>query len=105
MVKPSADVFGKEKEGPSLEGAPLSERKLKLKKLFRRIPKAAAFIIILLLLCAIFSPWIAPHDPIEQNLVDALKPPFWQKGGMTKYLLGTDNLGRDILSRIVYGAR
>lgn len=105
MVKPSVDIYGKEKEGSFPEGAPFSERRLKLKKLFRRIPKAAASIIILLLLCAIFSPWIAPHDPIEQNLADALKPPCWQTGGMTKYFLGTDNLGRDILSRIVYGAR
>lgn len=105
MVKPSVDVFVKADGESPIEGAPFSERKLKFKKLFRRIPKAAAFIIILLLICAIFSPWIAPHDPIEQNLADALKPPFWQKGGMTKYLLGTDNLGRDILSRIIYGAR
>jgi peptide/nickel transport system permease protein len=76
-----------------------------LKKQFRRIPKAAAFIILLLLVCAIFSPLIAPHDPNEQNLANALKPPFWQKGGSFAYLLGTDNLGRDILSRIIYGAR
>jgi peptide/nickel transport system permease protein len=81
------------------------ERRLKLGKLSRRIPKGAAVIILLLLICAIFSPWIAPHDPIEQNLGNALKPPFWQKGGSTNNILGTDNLGRDILSRIVYGAR
>jgi ABC-type dipeptide/oligopeptide/nickel transport system permease subunit len=58
-----------------------------------------------LLLCAIFSPWIAPHDPIKQSLANALKPPFWQQGGSPDYILGTDNLGRDILSRIIYGAR
>ena len=81
------------------------ERRLKLGKLYRRIPKGAAVIILLLLTCAIFSPWIAPHDPIEQNLGNALKPPFWQKGGSTNNILGTDNLGRDIISRIVYGAR
>ena len=105
MVKPPVDASGKEKQGPSLEGVALSERRLKLAKLFRRIPKAAAFIIFLLLVCAIFSPLIAPHDPIEQNLPNTLKPPCWQKGGSFTYVLGTDNLGRDILSRIIYGAR
>jgi peptide/nickel transport system permease protein len=81
------------------------ERTLKLKKVFRRIPKAAGAIILLLLVCALFSPWIAPHDPLVQNLANALKPPFWQQGGSPDYILGTDNLGRDILSRIIYGAR
>jgi len=81
------------------------ERTLKLKKVFQRIPKTAGVIIALLLLCAIFSPWIAPHDPIKQSLANALKPPFWQQGGSPDYILGTDNLGRDILSRIIYGAR
>jgi len=87
------------------EGSQRGERLLKLKKVFKRIPKTAAAIILLLFICALFSPWIAPHDPIEQNLASALKPPFWEKGGTTAHLLGTDNLGRDILSRIVYGSR
>jgi peptide/nickel transport system permease protein len=87
------------------EGSRRGERFLKLKKVFKRIPKTAAAIILLLFICALFSPWIAPHDPIEQNLANALKPPFWEKSGTAAYLLGTDNLGRDILSRIVYGSR
>jgi len=87
------------------QGTQRKERILKLKKTFRRIPKVAAAIILLLLICALFSPWIAPHDPIEQNLANALKPPFWENGGTPNHILGTDNLGRDILSRIVYGAR
>jgi peptide/nickel transport system permease protein len=87
------------------KGTAWEERTLKLKKQFRRIPKAAALIIFLLLFCAIFSPLIAPHDPVEQNLANALKPPFWQKGGSMSNILGTDNLGRDIVSRIIYGAR
>jgi peptide/nickel transport system permease protein len=88
-----------------IEGLQPSGRKLKLRKLVRRIPKGAACIILILLLCAIFSPWIAPCDPVEQDLGNSLKPPFWQEGGSTANILGTDNLGRDILSRIVYGAR
>jgi peptide/nickel transport system permease protein len=98
---PREKVDGKD----SNEDFMVGKQKLKLKKLFRRIPKVAASIILLLLICALFSPWVAPQDPIEQNLAKALKPPFWQEGGSAVHILGTDNLGRDILSRIVYGAR
>lgn len=93
---------------PQQENSPLSwreERSLKIRKAFRRIPKTAAAIITLLLVCAVFSPWIAPQDPTRQNVSAGLKPPCWQQGGSSKYILGTDNLGRDILSRIIYGAR
>ncbi len=89
----------------STEGSIREEQAIKLRKVFKRIPKGAALIILLLLFCAIFSPLIAPHDPIKQNLGNALKPPFWEKGGSSVHILGTDNLGRDILSRIIYGAR
>jgi peptide/nickel transport system permease protein len=51
------------------------------------------------------APWIAPHTPNIGILDNRLLPPFWQKGGTTEFLLGTDTLGRDILSRILYGAR
>lgn len=59
----------------------------------------------LLLFAAIFAPWIAPHDPILQNLSSASLPPVWVHGANPAYLLGTDDLGRDILSRIIFGAR
>lgn len=57
------------------------------------------------MLTAILAPWIAPYNPNVGKLDDRLLPPFWQKGGSTDFLLGTDTLGRDILSRIIYGAR
>ncbi|HWO78502.1 MAG TPA: ABC transporter permease [Bacillus sp. (in: firmicutes)] len=64
------------------------------------------FIIVLfVILTAIFADIIAPHDPVKNNLQDMLKPPFWLDGGSSTYILGTDNLGRDILSRILYGTR
>jgi peptide/nickel transport system permease protein len=53
----------------------------------------------------VFAPLIAPHSPTEQSLPDKLKPPAWQEGGSAKHLLGTDLLGRDLFSRLVYGAR
>jgi peptide/nickel transport system permease protein len=83
----------------------LAGKLVKLKKVFKRVPKVAAFIFLLLLVSALFSPFIAPHDPIEQDLMKALTPPFWESGGSTEHILGTDNLGRDILSRIICGAR
>lgn len=62
-------------------------------------------VLFLLLFCAAFAPWLAPHDPMNQSLLNQLLPPAWVKGGERAYLLGTDNLGRDLLSRLIYGAR
>jgi peptide/nickel transport system permease protein len=62
-------------------------------------------VVLLILSCAVFAPLIAPHDPNEQNLVSMLLPPAWAQGGDPSFLLGTDNLGRDVLSRLIYGAR
>jgi ABC-type dipeptide/oligopeptide/nickel transport system permease subunit len=66
---------------------------------------AGLIIIVIFLLVAIFAPYISPHDPLETALYDQLKPPVWYEGGTTKNYLGTDDLGRDILSRLIYGAR
>ena len=64
-----------------------------------------AFVLLTLFVLATFAPWIAPHDPLQQTLGDANTPPFWNADGSTDYLIGTDTLGRDILSRIIYGTR
>jgi peptide/nickel transport system permease protein len=58
-----------------------------------------------LVLVAIFAPLIAPHDPIEQDLLSAQLPPVWMQGGDAAYPLGTDSLGRCVLSRLIYAAR
>jgi peptide/nickel transport system permease protein len=71
----------------------------------RRMPWMSAIVIATMLCMAIFAPLLAPHSPIDQTLRDKLLPPFWLEGGSTKYLLGTDAFGRDILSRLIYGAR
>lgn len=63
------------------------------------------FIMLVTLLCALFSPLIAPHDPYVQDLAGKLKPPVWDAGGSWEHIFGTDTLGRDLLSRIIYGAR
>ncbi len=63
------------------------------------------FTIIFLVLMAVFAQLIAPHDPNEQYRDALLRPPFWVAGGSTDFILGTDDIGRDILSRIIFGAQ
>ncbi len=71
-----------------------------------RLPWLPLFIItFLLVLPALFAPWLTSHDPLRGVLGDRLMPPFWMDGGSTEYLLGTDKQGRDVLTRIVYGSR
>lgn len=60
---------------------------------------------LLIVGAAVFAPWVSPHDPLKQNLRDSKTPPAWTAEGNWTYPLGTDNLGRDILSRIIYGSR
>lgn len=71
----------------------------------RRMPWIPAVIIAIMIVMAIFAPLLAPHSPLDQTLRDKLMPPAWMDGGSMKYLLGTDAFGRDILSRLIYGAR
>jgi dipeptide transport system permease protein len=62
-------------------------------------------VLALLALAALLAPWLAPHDPLEQFRRHMLTPPLWAEGGMAAYPLGTDELGRCILSRLMHGAR
>ncbi|MEE1665299.1 ABC transporter permease [Streptomyces sp. WAC07094] len=65
----------------------------------------ALAVLVLLLAAALFAPLIAPYDPNTQDLLLRLRPPAWQDGGSGAHPLGTDQLGRDMLSRVIYGAR
>jgi peptide/nickel transport system permease protein len=71
----------------------------------RRMPWLSVLVIASMLCMAILAPLLAPYSPIDQTLRDKLLPPFWFEGGSSKYILGTDAFGRDILSRLIYGAR
>jgi peptide/nickel transport system permease protein len=62
-------------------------------------------LVFVLVFPAMFAPWVAPHDPYMGTLSHRLTPPVWQDGGTMEHILGTDKLGRDMLSRIIYGAR
>ena len=68
-------------------------------------PIVPSAIFLSIALVAIFANFLAPHNPEIGSLTARFKPPFWQAGGTTKYLLGTDQLGRDVLSRLIFGAR
>lgn len=72
---------------------------------FRRLPLIPGLILALVVICALFARWMAPEAPTFGNLSDAFIPPAWIEGGSSAHLLGTDSLGRDVYSRIVYGAR
>jgi peptide/nickel transport system permease protein len=77
---------------------------------FRRSPVAqvSAALVLLCTFCALFAPWVAPHDPFNLatlELSDSHLPPSWQEGGDPRFLLGTDDQGRDMLSALMYGAR
>ena len=70
-----------------------------------RMPWVSVVIITVMVLGALAAPLIAPHSPTEQSLPEKLLPPAWEAGGGRNHLLGTDVLGRDVLSRLIYGAR
>lgn len=71
----------------------------------RKAVVGGGVVFLLILGIALLAPVLAPHDPLQQNLGDNFKPPMWKAGGSSEYPLGTDPLGRDLLSRIMYGAR
>ena len=72
---------------------------------FRRWPLIPMFFLALFVFTGVFAPLIAPHDPERGGLRDRNLPPAWEEGGSSEFLLGTDHLGRDMLSRVIFGAR
>jgi peptide/nickel transport system permease protein len=70
-----------------------------------RMPRGALAILAGIAIVAVLCPWIAPYPPEVGRLSDRLRPPFWLAGGSLEHLLGTDHLGRDLLSRTMWGAR
>jgi ABC-type dipeptide/oligopeptide/nickel transport system permease subunit len=64
---------------------------------------AAIFLVIVL--SALFAPWIAPHDPVTVDIRHRMAPPAWMEGGAREHVLGTDQIGRDLLSRVIWGGR
>jgi peptide/nickel transport system permease protein len=87
-------------------GKLISRRGLLIRRISRN--KALMFgggILLVMVFLAIFAPWLSPHDPYAQDLVNRTVPPFWYTKGSWLHPLGTDQLGRDYFSRLIYGAR
>jgi peptide/nickel transport system permease protein len=82
-----------------------SPRRLRTRRRLSPVAVACASVLVLMTLAAAFAPLLAPHDPTEQSLLARLQPPTWVEEGSPEYPLGTDHLGRDVLSRILFGGR
>jgi ABC-type dipeptide/oligopeptide/nickel transport system permease subunit len=81
-------------------------RRVAFRRLLRlRWGLAAAGVLMLIVASAVLAPWIAPHDPLQVNIRHRLGPPAWMAGGVAEHPLGTDPVGRDLLSRMIYGGR
>ena len=88
-----------------VQPAPMPARIARRAWQLRRWPLIPMFILALFIVTGIFAPLIAPHDPERGGLRDRNLPPAWEEGGSSEFLLGTDHLGRDMLSRVIFGAR
>lgn len=94
--------------GTTTVGALTPSRRISFRQLkgwVVRAPLIPLSILSIVLVMALLAPVIAPHDPVALNVDARLTPPFWLEGGNSTYLLGTDAIGRDVLSRLIYGAR
>jgi len=106
-VAASVDTIGDSasNESPS-RGRKVLRGLLRFRRRMKRYPWLPTLIVVgLLIVPAVFANFLTPHDPLRGVLGDRLTPPFRLEGGTTEYPLGTDSLGRDILTRVMYGAR
>ena len=85
------------------EAAPLpAQGRRPLRKLWRlKWGVAAAAMMLVIVLITLAAPWIAPYSPVEVDIRHRLGPPAWMEGGKVEHLLGTDQIGRDLLSRMI----
>jgi peptide/nickel transport system permease protein len=91
--------------GASLVRSPRRGRRLLGSLRGRWLARLALAILLTVVGCGLAAPLLAPHAPRSGNLLDSKLPPVWLAGGDPRFLLGTDELGRDILSRVIYGAQ
>ena len=100
-VQPAASAV---EEGPSVFGKKRGRIRGWVHEV-NRYPVIPVLIMAVMVVCALFAPLVAPHDPLFGYLGDREEPPVWYGEGSTKFLLGTDQQGRDLLSRVIFGAR
>lgn len=92
-------------EGELVLAVPSRVRATRILRQARRLPLIPIAILAIFIIVGVTAPWIAPHDPERGSLRERNLPPFWQEEGSTNHLLGTDHLGRDLFTRVIYGAR
>jgi peptide/nickel transport system permease protein len=91
---------------PTADAAPPERARVSLVRLWRlKWGVAAAIVMLGIVGSAVLAPWITPHDPLAVNIRQRLAPPAWMEGGTPRHLLGTDQVGRDLLSRVLHGGR
>jgi peptide/nickel transport system permease protein len=91
--------------GPARAGTPEAGHATLRRLLRLRWGVGAAGVLLLVVASAVLASWIAPHDPLAVNIRHRLSPPAWMEGGTAAHPLGTDQVGRDLLSRMIYGGR
>src|SRR5688500_10429623 len=87
--------------GRMSRAVPSSARVGNIRHGLRGIPIIPAILLVLFVSIGLIGPYVTPHDPLQQNLQQRLRPPAWEDGGSSTHLLGTDSLGRDVLSRLI----
>lgn len=101
LTDSSAPTVGDAMRPPAVRETPIRTAL----RILRRWPIVPIFLVSLMLIAAVFAELLTPYDPTRDDLLERNTPPFWQEGGTTEHILGTDPLGRDILTRIIFGAR
>jgi peptide/nickel transport system permease protein len=96
LTVPTLDIAG---------SAELTPARRDVWTILKRLPWVSSCILVAFIGVAIFADLIAPHNPYETSLRTRFRPPVWAEGGSWDYPLGTDHLGRDVLTRVIYGAR
>jgi peptide/nickel transport system permease protein len=94
------------KHAPAAAAAEAGASRAVLRRLLRlKWALGAAAVMLAIATVTVLAPWVAPHDPLAVNIRHRLAPPAWMAGGAPDHLLGTDQVGRDLLSRVIYGGR
>ena len=94
------------KHAPTAAAADAGSSRATLRRLWRlKWGLAAAVIMLVIGAVTVLRPWVAPHDPLAVNIRHRLAPPVWMAGGAADHVLGTDQVGRDLLSRVIFGGR
>jgi ABC-type dipeptide/oligopeptide/nickel transport system permease subunit len=104
MTAVRADDVALERANAPIAGPSAGQRSLR--RLWRlKWGLAAAGVLLLIIFVTLAAPWLAPYSPVEVDIRHRLGPPAWMEGGKTDHWLGTDQIGRDLLSRMIYGGR